>query len=146
MRGRPDRKQIQKRRLAVGLPLVLEEAFAALPAMRQDQRIAVQHPLEIDSIIDLFSEPGDIGILGKVPCRRECAAEKECRVHRRNLAIPLARAIRYLHPVIKPAMLMEGSRGEELQSGSNALSCLVAWNPAMLGPDADSSETESRRR
>src|SRR5579864_2731865 len=113
--------------------------------MRQDQWITVQHPWKVDSIIDLLGKLRDFRVLGKISRRRQGPAKKERSVHRRNFAIPFALAIRHLHPVIKPAVLMEGSIGEELQSSSNALSSLVARNPPVFGSDADRSQSKSGR-
>ncbi len=44
MRGRADGKQVEQGQFAISIPLVFQESFSAHPAVREQVRIAIQHP------------------------------------------------------------------------------------------------------
>src|SRR5215469_757128 len=51
MRRRADGQQVKQRDLAVIAPPMCDETAFGPPAMREQMRIAVEHPLKIDSVI-----------------------------------------------------------------------------------------------
>src|SRR5579862_169928 len=64
--GRSDSKQIDDRELAVEVPPDLQKAFLWSPAMTQQKGMTVQHPLEIDPLVDQGGEAADLLIALKV--------------------------------------------------------------------------------
>src|SRR5262245_13098562 len=80
MRRRADGQQIMQRDLGVIIPPVLDETAFGPPAMRKQARIAVEHPLKIDPVINLRRQPDDLLVVAKVSSRRQHAAEQPGRV------------------------------------------------------------------
>ena len=143
MGGRADGQDIQQAQFTIGVPFVFDEAFPAAPAVREQQRIAIQHPLEIHAIVDFVREFGNLGIVREILSGGEDAGQKERRVHRGCLAVPFAIAVGDVHPMVKPAVLLVGLIGEEFERGANALGRLFLRDPAVLGADAEGGEPET---
>ena len=72
MRRRSDRQQVQDHQLAVVIPARRQEARLRLPSVRQQRRIAGEHPAEIDAPVDRVGEAAE--------SRRRAA--KHCRTVR----------------------------------------------------------------
>jgi len=110
--------------------------------MRQQERIAVQHPLEIHALVNLLSQFRNLGIFRKILRGAEHAGQKERRIHRRSLAIPSAIAVGDVHPVIKPAVLLNSTVGKKVQGTAHTVSRLSVSDPTALDADADCGESK----
>ena len=81
MSGRADGQNIEQAQFAISVPLVLNEAFSVTLAVREQHRIAIQHPLEIHAAVDFARELGNLGIVGKILPGRENAGQKKRGIH-----------------------------------------------------------------
>ena len=88
------------------VPASSEKPRLRFPPMREDQRIAGEHPREINAAVDRIGEPHDLGIEVETSTDRQHAAEQQRRVDRRKLAPPLAYAGAQIDEVKEPAVLL----------------------------------------
>src|SRR5262249_20846405 len=133
----------QNRVLAVVVPAAAQEAGFRLPAVRQQQRISVQHPSEINALVDLCRQGNDLRVVGELRSHRQNAREQERSVYRRNLALPSTLAGIKVHPVIEPPVYILRAVQEEAERHSQPPPRLVAKNPMSIRGDAQRSETKS---
>src|SRR4029079_9757356 len=106
---RPDRKQIEDLVFTVIVPSILDEPAFVAPAVREQIRIAVQHPPKIDAFVNLCSVADNFRVRGETLFCCEDTAEKQRRVARRYIA-PTSSFARFLIlPMVKPAVLVECS-------------------------------------
>ena len=82
MRRRRYCQHVQDRVFTESVPARFEKTCFRLPAMRQQGRMLVEHPLEISALIDLGRQAHDFFIIGKLLTRRQHAGQKERRVDR----------------------------------------------------------------
>src|SRR5258708_16915219 len=100
MRGRAYSQEIKNCVFAEGVPARFKKARLGFPAVRKEQRITVQHPAKVDSFIDQRSQLVDFPIVAEVLTHRKHAAEEQCRIDRRDLAVPSALSAFNIEPVI----------------------------------------------
>src|SRR5258708_9831043 len=146
MRRGANRQQVQQREFAVSVPFEFQKSFPEFPTVREQVTIAIQHPLEVNAVIDLLGQLWDLGVVGKKLRCRQYASQKIGGVNGRYLAIPFAIAIGNIHPMIEPSMFLERSGGKKPQRDSNALGCLFPRNPSMFSADADGGHSEAGSR
>src|SRR5215471_10141402 len=111
------------------VPPVLEKPGLRLPAVGQKHWVAVQHPLEVDPIIDLATNASDVWACSVVSTRRQDAPQQPSRVNRRHLALPYSFTGPRIHPMIKPTMDLGGSVGEKLYCAADALFDVLRARP-----------------
>src|SRR5688572_14110344 len=146
MRRRTDAEQVENRVFAVSVPARTQETRFGFPAVREQQRIAVQHPAKVDSLVDLRGEPGDFRIVRKALAYCENSAEQKRGVNRGNLAVPATFAGSCIDPVVKPATLMKRAVGEVAQCHPRAFPRQSGVDPTAFGGDAKSREAEASGR
>ena len=75
MSRRSDREQVENRVFAVSVPTRFQEAGLGFPAVRQEQRIAVQHPGKVDAVVDVCRKANDLGVRSEALADGENAGE-----------------------------------------------------------------------
>ena len=145
MRRRSEAEQVEHRRFAEGVPAVHDHPALGPPAVRQQRRVAVAHPVEIEAVVDRRGEARDLGIAGEALAHAEDPTHQQRRVDRRHLALPLARPSVDVDPVVEPALLVRLPFGKGAQRGARALEDRVAWLPAALRGDAHAGQAEADR-
>ena len=132
---RTEAEQVHQQRFVVAGPGIREEARLGSPAVG-DRRAADEHPLPVRPTVEFVRQPADLGLLlgirVEVGGTGEHPGEEECRVDRRELALPdaptglhveevvvetlVARCIRLrpLRAVAKEAQCLQRDRGREL--------------------------------
>src|SRR4051794_12517174 len=99
--------------------------------------MTVQHPAKVDALVDASGEADDFLIAAKALADGENAGKQECRVDRRDFAVPAPLSCFRVHPMIKPAALMKSTRVKEAQSIASAFECFGFGDPATIGGDAE---------
>src|SRR5690349_25109129 len=75
-----------------------------MPTVREERRMAIQHPAEVDALINRVRAPHDLRIVLETLPHREDAPEEQRRIDRRDLTLPLAGPRVNVQPVIEPPM------------------------------------------
>lgn len=60
MRRRSDREHVENRVFAVRVPTWFQKTGFRFPAVREQQRVTVEHPAEVDAFVDLRGEANDL--------------------------------------------------------------------------------------
>ncbi len=136
-RRRSDCEQVENRVFAVSVPAGTKKTGLRFPPVRQQQRMAVQHPPKIDAPVDLVRQPRDFRVAGKTLPHREDARKQQRGVDRRDLAVPTSLPGLDIDPVIEPTALVKRPVGEEAQSISRALHRMRRFDPAPIDGDAE---------
>ena len=146
MRRRSEAEQVEHRGFAEGVPAVHDHPALGPPAVRQQRRMAVAHPVEIEAVVDHRGQAWDLGIAGEALADTEDAAHQQRRVDRRHFALPLARPGVDVDPVIEPAVLVLLPLGKRAQRRARALEDGLARLPAPFRRDAHPRQAEADRR
>ena len=115
MGRRPNREHVEQHQFRVMVPARLQEPAFRFPAMREDQRIAREHPGKIHPLVDRRRRPHDLRVGAEALAHREDAGQEQGTIDRRQLARPLARARAEVDEVIEPAALVNAPPGKEPQ-------------------------------
>ena len=73
---RSDGEHVEKCVFAVGVPTRFEKTSFGLPSVREEPRIAVEHPAKVDAVVNPGGESRDFGIAGKTLPHREYTREQ----------------------------------------------------------------------
>src|SRR5678816_1927460 len=113
MSGRANREYVENRVFAVSVPACAQKARLRFPTMRQKQWVAVEHPAKVDTVINASGALDDFSIVAKALTHGKDAGQQQCRVNRRDFAVPASLAGLRVEPMIKPAALIKGARVKE---------------------------------
>ena len=105
--------------------------------------MAVEHPAKVDAFVDVRGEANDLRIRSEALPHGENASEQQRGVYGGDFAVPAAFAAAGIEPVIKPAALLKGARGEEAQRVTSPFNSLGALNPVAIRGDAKRSQTKA---
>src|SRR6478736_850347 len=100
--------------------------------MRKKQGVAVEHPREINALVDQSREPHDLTIIMKALPRSQDTREQQRRVYRRDFAIPSSLACSRVEPVIKPPALFVRSLGKKMKSTADSFARVILVDPSSL--------------
>ena len=146
MRRRSDAEQIEDHQLAVVIPTSRQKSRLRLPPVRQDERIAGEHPLEVHAPVDGVGKANNVGIVGKQrrpsarrPTSSAVSIDESSLCHSRA---PVRRLTKWKN---QPCSC--GIRSAKKRSVvARAIHDAIAREPAALGCDAHSREPEADRR
>lgn len=114
--------------------------------MREQQRIAIQHPAKIHPLVDLRGQTEDFRVRPIVLASRKNSRQQQRGVNRRNFTLPSALACLCVQPVIEPPVKLLGAISKETQGGPHALLCLAFSNPFSFSRDAKGGQAKACRR
>ena len=126
------------------MPAVLYPAGLGPPTVREQIRVAVEHPLKIDAVVNFRRQPDNLFILGKALPHRQNAAKQQCRIDRRQLGFPDALTRMLIDKMIKPAVFGFLAVGKKLERRPRPFPGLITGHPASLRADAVTTERKSR--
>ena len=110
MRRRGDPENVEDHQFAVVLPPRRQESRFRLPSHRQQRRVAVSHPLEIDAAIRGVGRACERRVVLEALTGGEDAGHQQRCVNRRKLAVPYAHARLRVDEVREPAVLVGSLR------------------------------------
>ena len=142
---RCDREQVQDHQLARVLPPRLEKAALRLPSHREQVRVPVEHPGEVDPFVDGGCVAHDGAIRRQCLSCRQHTREQQGGVDGRQFAPPFPGAGARVDEVVEPAALVRHAVGKEAQRRAHARDGIFAWRPPALGGDTQCSQAEPRR-
>ena len=105
--------------------------------------MTIEHPAKVDAPVDPLSESRDFLIVAKALAHSENARQQQCRIYRRDFAVPTALACLRIEPVIEPTALVKRASVEEPQRFACAFECCGFVDPIPVDGDADSSQTKT---
>src|SRR6185369_7936701 len=133
VRRRSERENVEQERFVVALPAIRQEARVALRSPAVAERLAVlEQPIPLDPLVELFRESANLRLFGSIAVevlrRGERAGDEDRRVDARQLAAPGALAALHVQEVVVEAAIAGGglalallARGEEPQGEQRAL-------------------------
>ena len=88
--------------------------------------MAVEHPAKIHALVNTLREADDLRIGREALPHSQHTGEQQCRIDRRDFAVPAPLAGLRVEPVIKPAALVISARVEEAQRVARAFERFIA--------------------
>src|SRR5436305_10633181 len=121
MRGRGYGEHVENQVLAKRIPARFEKAALRLPPMREKEGMSIEHPREINALVNLGCQPHDLLIMTKLLTRGQDASQKERRINGRDFAHPAPRARLRIQPVIEPTVKLLGALRKKTERCACAL-------------------------
>ena len=139
MGWRSDAEQIQDHQLAIVVPPRVEESTLVFPSHREQMRMAVQHPVEVDAFVQRTCGPHDPFVVLEGLADGQHTGHEECGIDRRHFAAPLAATGPPVDEVIEPAVMMRQVSAANSRSRGRA-------PPPRARQPASRSATDKRRQ
>src|SRR6185312_10940386 len=137
MCARSDRQQIKNGSFAIAFPPVRDETAPGPIAVTEQRRRSVEHPFEIDTIVEPLRHDCDFRILApEIAARGESTSQQKSGMDRRKFGVQTRLAGAWIHEMQKESADLGREPAEEPERGDDAVGSLGGIDPAALHPNA----------
>jgi hypothetical protein len=111
--------------------------------VREQKRISVEHPFEINSLVDSVGEINDFGIGAKILTRCQYPCQQEGGIDGGYFAIPSSLSGFRVQPMIEPSALLKSFLRKKAKCVTRSFHSLLRSYPLSLGGNAKSGQTKT---
>ena len=81
IRRRSNGEDVKDRVFAVGIPARLEETCFRFPAVREQERMTIEHPAKVNAVVNPSGQASDLSIAREALLHSENARQQQCGVN-----------------------------------------------------------------